>query len=259
MNFRKIGIKFLRFFIRIRSLFNKDFNTTKKSYNALFSSKKISKNFKIDNSYIYPCLDDKSESAGKLSSYFWQDLWAAQHIYENNPKIHYDIGSRIDGFISNLISFNQKIILIDIRPLYNDLPNVDFIQSDATNLEEIPDESIDSLSSLCVLEHFGLGRYGDPVDPEACFKAFSAIQKKIKKGGKIYISVPVGKEHLEFNAHRVFYPKTIIDSFDKMKLVEFSYANSELDKIEYDININKYNNDTKFGGANFGLFLFEKL
>ena len=52
------------------------------------------------------------------------------------------------------------------------------------------------MSALCSLEHFGLGRYGDAIDPEACFKCFDQIQKKLKKGGNLYISLPVGQAHL---------------------------------------------------------------
>ncbi|MCI9446059.1 MAG: DUF268 domain-containing protein [Lachnospiraceae bacterium] len=43
------------------------------------------------------------------------------------------------------------------------------------------------------------------------------MQKKLKRGGKLYLSVTVGNEHVEFNAHRVFYASTIVDCFDKME------------------------------------------
>ncbi|MDR2966374.1 MAG: DUF268 domain-containing protein [Methanobacteriaceae archaeon] len=249
-------IKYYIAYSKIRSTFNKDFKKDMKNYKKFQLS---NDNFKVDNQFLYPCLDDKSESAGILGSYFWQDLWAAQHIFKDNPKKHYDIGSRVDGFIGHLASFRENIILIDIRPLSKKIPGVHFIQADATNLENIPDDSIESLTSLCALEHFGLGRYGEPIDPDAYFKSFKAIQNKIKKNGKVYISVPVGKEHLEFNAHRVFYPETIINSFDEMKLLEFSYINHDIDQIEYNVKINKYDKDMSFGGKNFGLFLFQKL
>ena len=56
------------------------------------------------------------------------------------------------------------------------------------------DNSISSFSALCSIEHFGLGRYGDPIDPEACFKCFDNIQSKIARSGLLYLSVPVGKD-----------------------------------------------------------------
>lgn len=223
-----------------------------------YQSLNKNKNFVIEKKYLYPCLFDNTENAGVLGEYFWQDLWASTLITEDNPKIHYDIGSRVDGFIAHLACQKKKIVLIDIRPLESKIDGLDFIQSDATNLEQISDESIESLSALCSLEHFGLGRYGDPLDPNACFKAFKSIQRVMKPGGKIYISVPIGTEHLEFNAHRVFYPSTIVDSFNEMELREFSVVNPACKEIEYDVDINKYDDELGLMGSRFGLFCFIK-
>ena len=74
-----------------------------------------------------------------------------------------------------LLSFRKNVILIDIRPLGKEIDGLEFIKADATNLENIDDNSIESISALSSIEHFGLGRYGDEVDPEACFKCFEAI------------------------------------------------------------------------------------
>ena len=207
-----------------------------------------------DNEYLITT--DRYSKAGDVKSYFWQDLWAARHVFEVRPNMHYDIGSRVDGFITHLLSYKQDVTLIDIRPLDVEIKGLDFIRADATNLEGIEDNSIESLSSLCALEHFGLGRYGDPIDPEACFKCFDAIQRKVKLGGYVYISVPIGKEHLEFNAHRIFKAGTISDAFDKMNLVEFSSCCRN--HYEKNIDIHKYDDWTEQGGDRFGLFLFRK-
>ncbi len=153
----------------------------------------------------------------------------------------------------------KKIVLIDIKPLEAKINGVDFIQSNATTLENIENESIASLSALCSLEHFGLGRYGDPVDPNACFKSFESIQRVMKREGEIYISVPIGIEHLEFNAHRVFYPSTIVESFNEMELQEFSVINADHEGIEYDVDIRKYDNELGIRGLRFGLFHLKEI
>ena len=100
---------------------------------------------------------------------------------------------------------------------------MNFIQADATNLEGIADGSIISLSSLCAPEHFGLGRYGDPVDPEACFAAMKSMQRVLAPGGHLYIAVPVGDESgVAFNAHRIFKPELVIETMNELKLEDFS-------------------------------------
>lgn len=205
-----------------------------------------------------PQYGDRFENAGNLSPYFWQDLWAAKLVANNNPVKHYDIGSRVDGFIAHLASFRDNIVLIDIRPMESEIKGVKFFKADATNLIGIEDESVESLSALCSLEHFGLGRYGDPIDPEACFKAFRAIVRVMSRRGHAYIAVPIGKEHLEFDAHRVFYASTIINEFKPMKCIEYSCIHVEDREIEKNVEIGKYDNDEELGGNRFGLFHFVK-
>lgn len=218
----------------------------------LYSKMNTHPTMQIHKRYNMSIYTDKVASAGSIGSYFWQDLWAARKIYRKSPKVHYDIGSRVDGFVAHLLVFRDNVNLIDIRPLDRKVEGLEFTQSDATNLDVFDNNSIESLSALCSLEHFGLGRYGDEIDPDACYKCFDAISHKIKKGGDVYLSVPVGREHIEFNAHRVFYASTIIESFPDFDLVEYSCTHNGY--IEYNVDIHKYDNDDSLGGTRFGLF-----
>lgn len=213
-------------------------------------------NFEIQKNYIWPVIQEKYTTAGSLGNYFWQDLWAAKMIIKSGIKEHFDIGSRLDGFIAHLLAAGIDVTMIDVRQFPAEVEKLHTIVDDATSLHQISDESIESMSALCSLEHFGLGRYGDPVDPEACFKCFYNIQRKLKKGGKLYLSVPVGRERVEFNAHRVFYADTVIKSFPLLGLEQFSCAAEE--KIEYDVDIHKYDDDVHNGEYRYGLFLFVK-
>lgn len=213
-------------------------------------------NFSINEKYMWPIVTDKYAMAGTIDNYFWQDLWAARLIYKIGTKQHFDIGSRIDGFIAHLLSMDIDVTLIDIREFPGKVEKLHTIVDDATSLNQIEDGTIESMSALCSLEHFGLGRYGDPIDPEACFRCFREIQKKIKKGGNLYISLPVGKERVEFNAHRVFYAETIINEFHDMELVEYSCTAEG--KIEYNVGIHKYDEDKHNGNFRYGLFHFVK-
>lgn len=221
-----------------------------------YCKKNTRQEFSVEKKYEQPILTEWRGQAGYPSSYFWQDLWGAMRIAKRMPREHFDIGSRIDGFISHLMLLKIPVTLIDIRPLDKQIPGVKFLQADATELEGIGDASIESLSALCSLEHFGLGRYGDPIDPEACFKAFRSIQRVVKPGGYIYISVPIGKERLCFNAHRVFAPDTIIREFGDCILKEYTVVDLIQDPVLVEnCPLNRY--DEEEVGL-MGMFLFQK-
>ena len=178
--------------------------------------------FQITVSDLFPILTDWGDSAGTIGGhYFHQDLWAARKIRARMPEQHIDIGSRIDGFITHLLVF-MPVTVVDIRPIKSTVSGLTFFQDDATELARFPTGSIDSLSTLNVAEHFGLGRYSDPVDPDACFKFMKALERVLAPNGRLYFSVPCGRERVEFNAHRVFAPQTILESFPGLQLVSFS-------------------------------------
>ncbi len=221
-----------------------------------YQAKNVRKNFQINKDNLWPIIYDKYEKAGTMGNCFWQDIWAAKLINKAHVRKHFDIGSRIDGFIAHLLTMDIDVTLIDIREFPGEIEGLHTIVDDATTLRKVPDKSIQSMSALCSLEHFGLGRYGDPIDPEACFICFEKIQKKIKPGGDLYISLPVGKERVEFNAHRIFYASTVIECFHEMDLIEYSCAANG--KIEYDADIHKYDNDDHNGEYRYGLFHFRK-
>ncbi len=216
----------------------------------------IRKNFAVNNEYNWPIITDKYALAGNMGNYFFQDLWAAKLIFKSKVKRHFDIGSRIDGFVAHLLAMEIEVTLIDIREFPGKVDGLHTIIDDATYLKQIPNGSIESISALCSLEHFGLGRYGDIIDPEACFKCFNEIQKKLKRGGNFYLSLPIGKERVEFNAHRIFYAETVIENFPSLELKEFSCTAGG--EMEYNPDIHQYDNDKHMGDYRYGLFYFKK-
>jgi len=208
--------------------------------------------FRISLVNLYPCLGDRYDNAGTAKGdYFHQDLWIAQKVFKSNPVEHWDIGSRIDGFVAHLLTF-RSVNVIDIRPLESNLPGLLFHQGDVTNLQ-IKDNSIDSLSCLHAMEHIGLGRYGDPIDPSGCFKGMQELQRIVAPRGRLYFSVPIGIERIAFNSHRVFDPITIVEAFSGLTLIEFAAINEMGDLI------NPANpDDFRSVRSACGLFVFEK-
>jgi hypothetical protein len=121
---------------------------------------------------------------------------------------HIDIGSRLDGFIAHVASF-RSIEVFDLRPLKTEIPNIIFRQADLMQFNSELLECCDSLSSLHVIEHFGLGRYGDPVDLFGHQKGFFNLTKMVKPGGTFYLSFPVGRSRVEYNSCRIFDPNEV--------------------------------------------------
>lgn len=198
---------------------------------------------------IYPVFGDKFSQSGTMSGhYFHQDLFIARKIFENNPNRHIDIGSRTDGFVAHVSVF-RKIEILDIRENLSIVHNISFRKA---NLMVLPDDLInvcDSISSLHAIEHFGLGRYGDPIDYNGYLKAIANITKILQTGGKFYFSVPIGKQRIEFNAHRVFSVRFLLDLFNNNFILNsFSFVddngsfneNVELTEIKIDRNFGCY-------------------
>jgi SAM-dependent methyltransferase len=170
---------------------------------------------------LFPVLGERYEGTGALGHYFHQDLWAARKIRAAHPAKHLDIGSRVDGFVAHLLVF-MPVTVIDVRPMKSTVEGLSFVQEDATSLRAFADDSVESISTLHAVEHFGLGRYGDPIDPRGPFKMMKALARVLQPGGRLYFAVPVGRERLEFNAQRVFAPRTIVDGLAPLRLVSFA-------------------------------------
>jgi hypothetical protein len=180
--------------------------------------------FRARLSDLWPMLHESGRAAGIEDwVYFYQDLWAARKIFGRRPARHVDIGSRVDGFISHLLVF-MPVCFVDIRPLTHPVTGLSVVTDDATELRMFESGTVESLSSLHAAEHFGLGRYSDRVDPDAWRRFMKSLQRVLARNGRLYFSVPIGRQRVEFNAHRVFDTQTILNTFDALSLVSFSFV-----------------------------------
>lgn len=183
----------------------------------------LSKNYKVKLDFnLYPMLHDKVKFTPFDAQYFFQQLWVFENIIKNKPSRHLDISStyEMSGYISKI----TKAFFLDYRPIDAKVDNLTILEGDITCLK-IEDEEFESISCLHVVEHIGLGRYGDPIDPDGYIKAISSLKRILKKGGKLYFSTPIGKNRLCFNAHRIFNASDIVNLFKPLKLVQFNYIN----------------------------------
>lgn len=196
--------------LKLKRKFREDF----KLYNNLTINNKA---LKKDN---YPCLYDATILTDVEPIYFYQDAWAFERIIKMKPPDHIDIGSS-HKFVS-LLSKLTNLTMVDIRPLALNMDSINFKKGDVCNLP-FENESVNSLSSLCAIEHIGLGRYGDKIDPEGSEKAFKEINRILKSNSNFYFSVPVERNNkVYFNAHRSFNE----DYLFKVMLVNYEIIES---------------------------------
>lgn len=199
----------------------------------------------------YPCLTDWVSSTPFDAHYFYQGAWLARRICTSKVIKHVDIGSSV--LTISVLSAQVETIFVDYRPLKTSLPGLTSIAGNILDLS-FPDNSIESLSCLHVIEHIGLGRYGDPIDVLGSVKAALELQRVVSRGGNLFVSLPIGRERICFNAHRVHSPNSVLEMFPNMKLIEFSYVDDNGQYFE-----NKSLDNAIGLEYGCGLFYFQKM
>ena len=201
--------------------FRKEFD----HFNSLDKKKRIKNEWKD----IYPCLHDNTLETYFDAHYTYHPAWAARVIKKINPPLHTDISSTLH--FSTIVSAFIPVDFFDYRPANLNLSNLNSMKCDLNNLH-FNSNSLESLSCMHTIEHIGLGRYGDHIDPEGDLKAIEELKRVCAPNGSLLIVVPVGIERIQFNAHRVYDPKKFVKLLHGFKLNNFSLIDDEGQFIE---------------------------
>jgi hypothetical protein len=185
----------------------------------LFKARNESDRFSIDWFDRDPCLDDKIPSQDFDRHHLLHTAWAARILAQLKPLEHVDISSFL--YFNTLVSAFIPIRFYDLHPPKLELNGLKVEKADLTDLP-FPNNSIRSLSSMHVLEHIGLGRYGDPIDPQADLKAIVELKRVLAQGGHLLLVVPIGKPKVIFNARRIYGYQQIISYFYPFQLMQFT-------------------------------------
>lgn len=173
--------------------------------------------FAISSANWLPCLTDRTTETPVEPVYFIQDTWFAGRIAQRRPAAHVDVGSAAKTMA--LVAQFVPVTMVDIRPVPLTVPGFSF-QAGTILALPFADRSLPSLSSLCVIEHIGLGRYGDPLDPRGSEKALAELIRVLAPGGDLYVSVPVDDAcRVYFNAHRAFTRDYVMELCAGLELV----------------------------------------
>jgi hypothetical protein len=167
----------------------------------------------------YPCLNDRIVNTPFDQHYTYHPAWAARILAGTKPEQHVDISSILH--FGTMLSAFIPVKFYDYRPAKLQLSNY---ESGFADLQQLPftDGEIVSLSCMHTVEHIGLGRYGDALDPDGDIKAIEEMKRVMKAGGDLLFVTPVGRSRIEFNAHRIYSYEQILEYFSPFTLKEFS-------------------------------------
>lgn len=186
--------------------------------------------FAMNSKDIYPCVKDKTISTGFDRHYVYHTAWAARKVREINPKFHTDISSSL--YFSSIVSAFVPVKFYDYRPPNLELNSLLVKKADILSLP-FGDNSVSSLSCMHTVEHIGLGRYGDAINPDGDIQACKELSRVLAVDGCLVFAVPIGKPKIEFNAHRIYSYEQVLSLFPDLKLIEFSIITDTVEQGDF--------------------------
>lgn len=175
--------------------------------------------FSADWQDRWPRLNDDTGHLPFDAHYVYHTAWAARVVAKLQPSKHVDISSYT--YFATLTSAFIPVEFYDYRPANIHLSDLHCGAADLCKLQ-FGDNSLPSVSCMHTIEHIGLGRYGDPLDPKGDQTALTELQRVVASQGSLLIVVPVGRPRIQFNAHRIYDPQMIEDYLPHMSLQSWS-------------------------------------
>lgn len=176
-----------------------------------------------------PALWDKVATTAFDAHYVYHTAWAVRTVIRLGPAVHVDISSSL--YFCSALSASVPVEFYDYRPASLKLDGLTCGRQDLARLS-FADNSLVSLSCMHTIEHVGLGRYGDPLDPLGDLKACAELRRVVEPGGHLIIVLPVGTPRLCFNAHRIYSHEQIVHMFEGFDLVETALVKDSGDFVQ---------------------------
>ncbi|TNC06816.1 DUF268 domain-containing protein [Methylobacterium terricola] len=165
--------------------------------------KQTQKRFKLDLEDQVAILGEDGPMMGFDRQYIYHTAWAARCLSRIKPAFHVDFSSIL--YFTAIISAFFPVKYYDFRKSLLSLDAVTTGSVDLVSADKIKTGSLSSISCMHVVEHIGLGRYGDPIDYDGDLKAIRELQRIVAPGGDFLFVAPVGANGLiQFNANRIY-------------------------------------------------------
>lgn len=126
------------------------------------------------------------------------------------------------------VEYNVPILDQELQLAYPDLKVEEYFE-----FEKKYEKRFDCIISFSSIEHSGLGRYGEPLDPDGDIKTMTAIRNNLKDDGVVVFGAPIGLDAVFWNAARVYGNKRLPLLFAGFKQVGYFFN----EKIENIINV----------------------
>ncbi|MGH7890570.1 MAG: DUF268 domain-containing protein, partial [Thermodesulfobacteriota bacterium] len=141
------------------------------------------------------------------------------------------IGSTIPWYESMILAYGGQCTTIDYNKIVSEDPR---IQTMTVEEYEQNPQKFDVILSISSLEHDGLGRYGDPINPNGDLETMFKMKRMLSKEGFLILAVPVGKDAIYWNAHRVYGALRLPLLFGNWQVVDSrGFVQSDLDVNGY--------------------------
>jgi hypothetical protein len=197
----------------------------------------------------------------KVSHYPETDNWFYESLnkYDIRDKKMLIIGSEEPYYEGIAISRGSSVTMVEYQKVTSSHPNLSTLTVEEFEKEELEYDGAISISSV---EHSGLGRYGDPLDPDGDLKAMEFLHKKLKTGGLLFLAVPIGKDQILWNIHRVYgrerFP-LLIKGFEILETFGLIDSDYDVDENLKRSNGKKPHREGCSGGAHQPIYVLKKI
>lgn len=116
------------------------------------------------------------------------------------------VGSEFPWYECIATTFGAAVTTIEYRPVDCRIPGLCVLTPD--EFARCP-RRFDAVISISSIEHDGLGRYGDPLNPDGDLTAMGRFRDLLKPGGRLFLAVPIGPDVVVWNAHRIYGPRRL--------------------------------------------------